>query len=222
MPSCAATLKELGGALERQFQLPADLARGAVLPPGIACEPMPAQRSTRTGLLELHLCRNATHGLLVAEYSNATERVALLRMGGPHPQTAIFQRSAAGQPPAGTRPRWVAPFRTCTPGTYTVHVLFVTLDPWGQGQMGFMRQCNIHHTPEAVLMRNASAFKRASSAFPDERLFLNLRNGEVSGDASDSAESAASPSGGPSSIPCPIACASFSTYDARRMPKNRR
>ena len=166
MPSCAATLKELGGALEQQFQLPADLARGPVLPPGIACEPMPAQRSMRTGLLELQLCRNATHGLLVAEYSNATERVALLRIGGPHPQTAIFERSAAGQPPAGTRPRWVAPFRTCTPGTYTVHVLFVTLDPWGQGQMGFMRQCNIHHTDEAVLMRNASFAVGEGTAAP--------------------------------------------------------
>ena len=152
-------LQELSGALERQFQLPAALVRGPawVLPPGIACEPMSAQqRSMRTGLLELKMCRNATHGLLVAEYSNATERVTLLRIGGPHPQSAIFQRSAAGRQPANTRSRWVAAFRTCTPGLYTVHVLFVTLNPWGQGDLGFMKQCHIHHTPEAVLMRNAS------------------------------------------------------------------
>ena len=153
--ACAAQFRNLGAALgERNWHAghtdPAGAARSpAALQDGAQCEVVQALTSAHTGLLSARLCRNLTHGQLVVDYSNATERVVLLRVGGPHPQTVIFERGAAAS-------QWIAPFRTCTPGTYTLHALFLTLDPWGQGELGFAKRCHIHHTPEAVLVRNMS------------------------------------------------------------------
>ena len=155
--ACAALVRSLGTALEERgwhaghTNSAAGVARSpAALQDGAQCETVQALTSAHTGLLSAQLCRNLTHGQLITDYINATERVVLLRVGGPHPQTVIFERAAA----ASTR--WIAPFRTCTPGTYTLHALFLTLDPWGQGELGFEKRCNIHHTPEAVLVRNMS------------------------------------------------------------------
>ena len=155
--ACAALVRSLGTALEERgwhaghTNSAAGVARSpAALQDGAQCETVQALTSAHTGLLSAQLCRNLTHGQLIADYINATERVVLLRVGGPHPQTVIFERAASA------RTRWIAPFRTCTPGTYTLHALFLTLDPWGQGELGFEKRCNIHHTPEAVLVRNMS------------------------------------------------------------------
>lgn len=152
--ACATQYRTLGTALEaRGWQGNTDAGVGrspAALQDGVQCEKVPALTSVHTGLLFAWLCRNLTHGQLIAEYSNATERVVLLRIGGPHPQTVIFERASTASA------QWMAPFRTCTPGSYTLHALFLTLDPWGQGELGFEKRCHIHHRPEAVLVRNVS------------------------------------------------------------------
>ena len=166
--ACAAQVRSLGSALEGRgwhtgHMGPAGIDRlPAALHDGAQCETVQALTSVHTGLLSARVCRNLTHGQLIADYSNATERVVLLRVGGPHPQTVIFERAVAA------RSQWIAPFRTCTPGTYTLHVLFLTLDPWGQGELGFEKRCNIHHTPEAVLVRNMS-FWTAGAQLRDAR-----------------------------------------------------
>ena len=148
---CATQFHNLGSTLEgRGWHVGPGGSTPTALQDGARCEAVQALTSVHTGLLSLLLCRNLTHGQLIADYSNATERVVLLRVGGPHPQTVIFERSAAA------RSQWTAPFRTCTPGTYTLHALFQTLDPWGRGELGFEKQCHSHHKPEAVLVHNMS------------------------------------------------------------------
>ena len=155
MATCASAMRQLAASLDEAWQ--GGQPSTSPAQHDVTCAPLPAQPSLQTGLVSVSLCRNDTHGLVVAAFSNATDRVVLLRVGGPHPQTVIFERAGAGQV-AGAAPlaRWVAPFRSCTFGTYTMHVLFLTLDPWGQNEYDFARRCNIHHTPEAVLVRNAS------------------------------------------------------------------
>merc|ERR1740124_915015 len=147
---CATQYHTAGSTLEGRGWHGPGGSTPAALQDNARCVAVQALTSLHTGLLSLLLCRNLTHGQLIAEYSNATERVVLLRVGGPHPQTMIFERAAAA------RSQWIAPFRTCTPGTYTLHALFLTLDPWGKGELGFQKQCHIHYKSEAVLVHNES------------------------------------------------------------------
>ena len=72
-------------------------------------------------------CHNATHGVVLAEPTNVTVELSLLlRVGGPHPQTAMFARQSVSD---GT---WAAPFRLCLPGNYTAHIRLVAPDPFGR------------------------------------------------------------------------------------------
>lgn len=78
------------------------------------CEPV---GPTRWPNASLHLCRRGEHGtLLVATLADDTDVAMLLRVGGPHPQTSMFERSA-------TSARvWIAPFSRCLAGTvHPVH-----------------------------------------------------------------------------------------------------
>ena len=107
--ACAAQVRSLGTALEERgwhagHMNPAGIDRSpAALQDGAQCETVQALTSVHTGLLSARLCRNLTHGQLIADYSNATERVVLLRVGGPHPQTVIFERAAAAVDRSGSR-----------------------------------------------------------------------------------------------------------------------
>jgi len=58
----------------------------------------------------------------MVETNDETERAMVLRVGGPHPQTVLFQR-------AGSR-SWLAPFRLCQPGVYTALVRLITVHPF--------------------------------------------------------------------------------------------
>jgi len=75
----------------------------------------------------VRLCINATHGLVRLWAENDARADMLLRVGGPHPQTALFRRSST------SRGDLVAAFRLCLGGTYTVHVrLIATARPSNQ------------------------------------------------------------------------------------------
>ena len=64
----------------------------------------------------LHAHRNTTTG--------ADDLWWLLRVSGPHPQTVLFDGTRGGA--------WVARFRMCSPGVYTLYVREVLRAPWAQ------------------------------------------------------------------------------------------
>ena len=72
------------------------------------------------------LCFAGSTGMVRLSFADSIERALLLRVGGPHPQTALFVQSRS-MPTA-----WEAPFRLCEPGAYTVHVRHYMDDPWKQ------------------------------------------------------------------------------------------
>ena len=97
------------------------------------------------GLVLALVCQDgaAGAGFAAVLFEDARERAILLRIGGPHPQTAIFQ--AAG-------PRlWLANFSMCDRGNYTAHVRLVMVDPWATGAKAWS-SCAIHHTAQAALV----------------------------------------------------------------------
>ena len=55
-------------------------------------------------------------GLVRVVQPPTNDSVFVLRIGGPHPQTALIERSSS----LGSAV-WAAPFRLCRPGPYTVH-----------------------------------------------------------------------------------------------------
>ena len=78
--ACAALVRSLGTALEERgwhagrTNSAAGVARSpAALQDGAQCETVQALTSAQTGLLSAQLCRNLTHGQLIADYINATE-----------------------------------------------------------------------------------------------------------------------------------------------------
>ena len=64
----------------------------------------------------LHAHRNTTTG--------ADDLWWLLRVSGPHPQTVLFDGTQGGA--------WVARFRMCSPGVYTLYVREVLRAPWAR------------------------------------------------------------------------------------------
>lgn len=93
------------------------------------------------------ICHNATDGVVALRFSDALERAVLLRVGGPHPQTHLFDRTASTDAGGGTE--WVATFRLCQPGMYTAHAVHVT-----EPRPSFTRDaCPVFHKPGSVLVK---------------------------------------------------------------------
>ena len=87
------------------------------------------------------ICHNGTHGAVHLSFADTNERAMLLRIGGPHPQTQLFER--------GGNCSWMAGFRLCESGNYTAFVLLVTMP-----RPDLRRPCPIFHTPGGTLLRN--------------------------------------------------------------------
>ena len=84
----------------------------------------------RSGGLQATLCVRRTGALLRLCFDDATERVLLARIGGPHPQTRLLKRSRL-------RPTdWLTWFHICKPGNYSVRVQLLMIDPWRCGEHG--------------------------------------------------------------------------------------
>jgi len=125
------------------------------------CEPV---GPTRWPNASLHLCRRGEHGtLLVATLADDTDVAMLLRVGGPHPQTSMFERSAA------SARVWIAPFSRCLAGTYTLSTTLVLRRPWEHTEGGtwLARQaCAVHHLPseQRLLLADPWSFEHAAGA----------------------------------------------------------
>ena len=91
------------------------------------------------------VCCNRSHGLAVLRASSSSSRATMLRVGGPHPQTVLFARSASR-----SQATWVAPFALCRAGEYHVHVRHIIDDPFAGGR--WWTGCPVHFAPEAVLV----------------------------------------------------------------------
>ena len=82
----------------------------------------------------------------------------VLRVSGPHPQTALFTQDPAL--PSRERNPWTARFRLCQPGTYTIHVRALLREPWLDWASSFTWKSRLNHTPcaarwgEGVLLDN--------------------------------------------------------------------
>ena len=82
---------------------------------------------TRWPNASLHLCRHGTHSaLLAASLADASDVEMLLRVGGPHPQTIMFERTANARV-------WAAPFSLCMAGQYSLSTTLVLRQPWERG-----------------------------------------------------------------------------------------
>jgi hypothetical protein len=69
----------------------------------------------------IRVCRTGSTGHI--DVSNEQQdRWLVLRVGGPHPQVVLFARE--------TESSWMAPFRLCHTGTYTLHVRAMLQKPW--------------------------------------------------------------------------------------------
>ena len=76
---------------------------------------------------QLRLCHNSTHGFIALSFNTSVSsgsRSVLLRVGGPHPQTVLFE---AQQMQSAIEREYIAAFRMCVTSTnYTLHVRLVT------------------------------------------------------------------------------------------------
>ena len=103
---------------------------------------------TRWSNASLHLCRHGAHSaLLAASLGDATDVEILLRVGGPHPQTIMFERTADARV-------WAAPFSLCMAGQYSLSTTLVLRGPWERGTVPFTagtfparQSCAVHHLP---------------------------------------------------------------------------
>ena len=87
----------------------------------------------------VRVCFNSSGvGLVRVVQPPTNDSVFVLRIGGPHPQTALIERSSS----LGSA-IWAAPFRLCRPGPYTVHVRLLIDDEPSHGKDGvaFTKQC---------------------------------------------------------------------------------
>eukprot|EP00966_Prymnesium_polylepis_P098460 2279854-Prymnesium_polylepis.1 len=77
----------------------------------------------------MRVCHNGTHGVVLVAPLDTDEEVGMmLRIGGPHPQSALFRRAASSP---SSRRAWSAAFRTCRPGSYSANVmLIIAQDPF--------------------------------------------------------------------------------------------
>jgi len=125
------------------------------LGPKIRHHCVPANITRDGALVSMDACHHGTLGVLLARFSDRAERSLLLRVGGPHPQTAFFDRVAdpwnapnitANDDYGGI---WMARFRLCRPGRYTLHVLLVAVVDVSQE---LVHQCTSLHSREAVIL----------------------------------------------------------------------
>ena len=74
---------------------------------------------TRWPNASLHLCRHGAHSaLFAASLADASDVEMLLRVGGPHPQTIMLERTANARV-------WAAPFSLCMAGQYSLSTTLV-------------------------------------------------------------------------------------------------
>ena len=128
---------------------------------------------TRWSNASLHLCRHGAHSaLLAASLGDATDVEILLRVGGPHPQTIMFERTANARV-------WAAPFSLCMAGQYSLSTTLVLRGPWERGTVPFTagtfparQSCAVHHLPsEQPLLMAEWSFEHtgASHSTPPPR-----------------------------------------------------
>ena len=128
---------------------------------------------TRWPNASLHLCRHGTHSaLLAASLADASDVEMLLRVGGPHPQTIMFERTANARV-------WAAPFSLCMAGQYSLSTTLVLRGPWERGTVPFTagtfparQSCAVHHLPsEQPLLMGEWSFEHtgASHSTPPPR-----------------------------------------------------
>ena len=102
------------------------------------------------------LCTDDTSGELAIDAGDERDRSLLLRVGGPHPQTALFERLGGGRAPL-----WRARFRLCLDGVYTVQVLLVMVSPRQR------QSCAVHHKNESLLLRR-HAWRHEAGRAPEQ------------------------------------------------------
>ena len=85
------------------------------------CKSVLSERSRRA----TWFCHGNYAGVVVIVDVAETEWSMILRIGGPHPQTAQFRRATQL-----SRTAWMANFQVCEAGTYTVFVLAIMPNPW--------------------------------------------------------------------------------------------
>ena len=108
-------------------------------------------------VVSAHLCHDAhAAGFVALQYNDTSERAALLRVGGPHPQTGSFFRAA------GSTRTWLARFRLCEGGEYTAQIRLLSFEPWRSAPQQ-LPSCNIHARSEALIVEGHAW------AVPDQR-----------------------------------------------------
>jgi len=103
----------------------------------------------------IRVCHNRTRGLVQVTSDDSVERAMMLRVGGPHPQTALFRRSHTAAN------AWTAAFRVCREGNYSANVMLIALDPFTNFsdpdppantlKLGFAQRCTQYHNYTNVL-----------------------------------------------------------------------
>ena len=104
-----------------------------------------AGASQLRNLSSIQICRNATHGLMVAKFVDDAERSLVMRINGGTVQTRLFSRAPIGS--QSSRRMWIAPFRFCRPGNYTFHMLLVFRMAQKENA------CALQHTQAGVLLK---------------------------------------------------------------------
>ena len=121
-----------------------------------------ALRHGNCSVLSKHgvLCHADDTGAVFLHEAHEGEIAMVLRVGGPHPQSALFQRSAAGDP--SSRRLWVAPFRLCLAGRYSVAAMLIARNPWGGDEGWFSRNfstvCTSYARDEQPLLMHSFLF----------------------------------------------------------------
>ena len=134
----------------------------------------------------IQICVNISHGACSLNFATSEDRIMLLRIGGPHPQTVFFAPGNASSGTGGWRApfrtvldrrggsrerhlpkisndgqQWHALFRLCEPGTYTASVLLTMERPWDDK---WYARCPIHHNASRATILRRHVWRHQSSA----------------------------------------------------------
>ena len=123
----------------------------------VSCQDVNPYSAEAQAILEdgVRLCTNASHGRVELRFSDARDRSILLRVSGPHVQTALFERDSP------STAVWSAGFHVCKAGDYAMHVLRVMDEPWAgephrRPGLQVMPSCATHHLPNSTFVKRHS------------------------------------------------------------------
>ena len=111
------------------------------------------------GASSAKVCVTGVDGKVHISFPEDIERSILLRVGGPHPQTVLFEQHGAGV--------FVALFKLCEAGEYTLHVRRLVDNPWevsplpSMGNRSSWTSCAIFDERAILVQRHTLRFNGA-------------------------------------------------------------